>query len=60
MHGGFTDGVGLFYGDDEHDGRPVRVRYTWATGANPRWDQAFSVDGEQTWGTNWIMDFARA
>ncbi|WP_370942973.1 hypothetical protein AB5J62_28345 [Amycolatopsis sp. cg5] len=59
VHGGFTDDVGLFYGDDEHDGRPVRVRYTWAKGESPRWDQAFSLDG-QDWETNWIMEFSRA
>jgi hypothetical protein len=25
-----------------------------------RWEQAFSVDGEQTWVTNWIMEFTRS
>lgn len=24
-----------------------------------RWEQAFSVDGEATWETNWIMEFTR-
>ena len=27
--GRFENGQGLFFGDDEDDGRPVRVRFTW-------------------------------
>jgi len=59
--GRFSDGVGLFRGDDVHEGRPVRVRYTWSgiTSASARWEQAYSTDGEQTWEVNWIMEFAR-
>jgi hypothetical protein len=59
--GHFRDGVGLFYGDDTHEGRAVRVRYTWSgiTPESARWDQAFSADQEQTWEVNWIMDFTR-
>jgi hypothetical protein len=26
----------------------------------PRWEQAFSGDGGETWETNWIMEFTRA
>ncbi|MET7594274.1 hypothetical protein ABZS84_04275 [Streptomyces sp. NPDC005481] len=58
--GGFTEGLGTFHGDDTHDGRDVRVRYLWS-GISPttaRWEQAFSVDHEETWLTNWVMDFA--
>ena len=59
--GRFRDGVGLFHGDDVHEGKPVRVRYTWSgiTPASARWEQAFSTDAEQTWEVNWIMDFTR-
>lgn len=59
--GGFHNGVGLFYGEDVLEGRPVRVRFTWSqmhTGA-PRWEQAFSEDGGATWEVNWVMEFAR-
>ncbi|MFL6145162.1 MAG: hypothetical protein ACJ72N_25275 [Labedaea sp.] len=61
VFGGFVDGVGTFYGDDTDDGTPVRVRYLWSeiTPASARWEQAFSVDGEQTWETNWIMALTR-
>jgi hypothetical protein len=60
--GGFADGVGSFYGDDEYDGQPIRVRFLWSdtTTSTPRWEQAFSVDAGQTWETNWSMQFSRA
>jgi hypothetical protein len=59
--GRFRDGVGLFHGDDVHEGKPVRVRYTWSdiTPASARWEQAYSANGEQTWEVNWIMEFTR-
>ena len=61
LTGYFEDGLGYFFGDDLHDGRPVRVRFTWhqATPNGPRWEQAFSEDRGRTWETNWIMDFTR-
>ena len=42
--------------------RPILVRYIWSrtTTGKPRWEQAFSDDGGETWETNWIMDFTRA
>jgi hypothetical protein len=59
--GRFEDGVGEFYGDDQHEDTPIRVRFRWSgiTPDSARWEQAFSADGEQTWETNWIMEFAR-
>ena len=59
--GSFSDGVGTFYGDDHFEDRPIRVRYIWSgiTPASARWEQAFSVDGEETWETNWVMEFTR-
>ncbi|MDA0638479.1 hypothetical protein OUY22_34160 [Nonomuraea sp. MCN248] len=62
MVGGFDGDRGEFYADDAHEGRPVRCRFLW-TVLGPdacRWEQAFSVDGERTWETNWTMDFTRA
>ncbi len=60
--GDFDGDVGIFEGDDELGGRPVRVRFTWSRIATetPRWEQAFSADGGETWETNWVMDFSRA
>ncbi|MDQ0765180.1 hypothetical protein [Streptomyces canus] len=59
--GRFEGGRGEFYGDDRYDGKDVRVRFVWAdvSAAGARWEQAFSVDGGETWVTNWTMDFSR-
>jgi hypothetical protein len=61
MRGGFDKGIGIFHGDDIHDGRPVRVRFLWSriTEDAARWEQAFSLDKGGTWETNWYMDFTR-
>ena len=59
--GRFDGPDGRFYGDDRHNGTPVRVRYIWSgiTPTSARWEQAFSIDGEETWETNWVMEFTR-
>ncbi|GGK74816.1 hypothetical protein [Streptomyces flaveus] len=70
--GHFVGGRGEFFGDDTlpHSrlrssgapiGKDVRVRFVWSglSGTTARWEQAFSVDGEKTWVTNWVMDFTR-
>jgi hypothetical protein len=59
--GGFTDGVGEFYGDDSYNGIPIQARFRWSGVSNgsPRWEQAFSADGGQTWVDNWTMQFTR-
>lgn len=61
VRGRFKQGVGEFYADDQLDGRPIRVRFTWQIGGDghPRWAQAFSPDGGATWETNWRMQFIR-
>jgi hypothetical protein len=60
--GSFSDGIGIFEGDDTFEGRPIRVRFVWSgvDGPTPRWEQAFSDDGGETWETNWVMEFTRA
>ncbi|MFC4465423.1 hypothetical protein ACFPH6_12915 [Streptomyces xiangluensis] len=59
--GYFVGRQGEFFGDDTHEGKDVRVRFVWSgiSETTARWDQAFSVDGERTWVTNWVMDFTR-
>jgi hypothetical protein len=61
MTGRFTGGKGIFFGDDHHEGRPIRVRFVWSpmTPRQCRWEQAFSPDDGVTWETNWTMDFTR-
>jgi hypothetical protein len=59
--GGFSDGVGTFFGDDTLNGRRILVRFTWSdiTEQTCRWEQAFSPDGGATWEINWIMESTR-
>jgi hypothetical protein len=59
--GRFEGGRGEFHGDDTYDGKDVRVRFVWSgvSMTSARWEQAFSVDGGETWLTNWTMDFTR-
>ena len=53
--GRFDGGRGTFECDDVVGGHPVRVRYSWfADAVEPRFEQAFSRDGGDTWATNWI------
>ena len=61
VFGRFEKGEGRFHGDDEHEGKPIKVAFLWSriTPASCRWEQSFSPDG-QAWETNWIMDFTRA
>jgi hypothetical protein len=61
MVGAFAQGIGTFFGDAEHDGRPVRVRFIWnqVSANTAHWQQAFSADGGTSWETNWHMWFRR-
>ena len=60
--GRFEDHVGTFFADEFFKGRPVKTRFLWLDThtATPRWEQAMSADGGETWETNWTMDFKRA
>jgi hypothetical protein len=52
---------GEFYADDVYEDRPIRVVYVWSaiTPSSAHWEQAFSLDGGETWETNWIMESTR-
>ncbi|MGW7065534.1 hypothetical protein ACWGII_11450 [Streptomyces sp. NPDC054855] len=56
-----ANGRGEFYGNDEHDGKAVRVRFVWSgiSASTARWEQAFSVDEGESWLINWTMRFTR-
>jgi hypothetical protein len=60
--GSFADGLGMFEGIDTLAGKPIRVRFVWSQieTPEPRWEQAFSANGGQSWETNWIMEFSAA
>jgi hypothetical protein len=59
--GGFDGDRGEFYGEDEDEGRPVKVRFLWIKQGPDRahWEQAFSLDGK-SWEVNWMNDLTRA
>ena len=61
LSGQFTDGVGVFRGDDTLDGVPIGLRFTWSSPEpdRARWTQEFSWDGGDTWRLDWVMDFSR-
>ena len=66
VHGGWKGDRGEFSGDDEDDGRPVRVRFLWERlGPDAaRWSQDFALMGRDgaadgAWETNWVMDLRR-
>lgn len=57
MVGRFENGVGTFTGTLQHEGRPVRAKFTWDQISDnaAHWHQAFSIDDGKTWETNWHM-----
>ena len=61
VFGSFSDGRGVFHGEDVLDGKPIRVVFHWSdiTADSATWDQAFSADDGQTWETNWQMFMTR-
>ena len=62
LSGRFTDGGGIFTGDDTLAGRPIKIRFHWTNPApgQARWTQEFSYDEGKTWQLNWTMDFTAA
>ena len=62
VFGSFSGDTGVFEGEDTFEGRPILVRFIWSgvTTPTPRWEQAFSDNGGETWETNWVMEFTRA
>ncbi|MGW6932199.1 hypothetical protein ACWGE0_19240 [Lentzea sp. NPDC054927] len=60
LEGRFTDGHGVFLGDDVVGGHEVKVRFDWTPGTEPVWEQSFSYDGGETWEKNWTMWFSPA
>jgi hypothetical protein len=61
MIGGFHDGVGRFYNQEQFNGRAVFVRFIFSdiTKNKFRLEQAFSADGGASWEPNWIATFER-
>ncbi len=62
LSGRFTDGVGVFTGQDVLGDSPIDLRFTWTNPApdRARWTQELSWDAGQTWRLDWVMDFSRS
>jgi hypothetical protein len=61
VEGSFSGAVGLFRGQDEHEGAQVLVEFRWdkSNPEAPTWQQSFSADDGNTWEVNWQMYFSR-
>lgn len=61
MTGSFAGPTGTFFGYDQHEARPVRVRFVWEALApgHARWTQAFAPGDSRDWEGNWVMTFSR-
>jgi hypothetical protein len=61
MVGGFRDGRGRFFSEEELDGRPISVRFLISKVSEDsyRFEQSFSADGGKTWEANWIATDTR-
>ena len=61
MVGGFKDGRGEFYDQEDFNGGAIFVRFIFSdiTPTSFRLVQAFSADGAKNWETNWIATFTR-
>jgi hypothetical protein len=59
--GGFVDGRGEFYDQEDFDGRAVFVRFLVipVDADTIRFEQAFSADGGKAWETNWVATDTR-
>jgi hypothetical protein len=59
--GGFKNGRGEFFDEEEFNGRKTRVRFVISdiTATSCRFEQAYSDDGGKTWEVNWIATDTR-
>lgn len=61
VEGAFFDTIGLFRGNDQHNGIPVLVEFRWdkTNPETPTWQQSFSADNGTNWEVNWYMYFSK-
>jgi len=59
--GGFKDGRGEFYNDEDFNGHKIKVRFVISDikADSCHFEQAFSADGGKTWEVNWIATDTR-
>ncbi len=61
MVGGFENGRGMFYDQENFNGKAIYVRFIFSeiSADSFKLEQAFSADGGKTWEPNWIAAFQR-
>jgi hypothetical protein len=61
LFGGFSDGRGIFFGQDTFAGRAVLVRFVIVKENDDRYrfEQSFSADGGEHWELNWVATDTR-
>jgi hypothetical protein len=61
MVGGFRNGRGEFYDQEDFNGRAILVRFIFSgiTKTSFKLEQAFSDDGGKSWEPNWIATFMK-
>ncbi len=60
VKGKFENGAGKFYGEENHNGKKVKIRFYWKNeNGMPHWEQAYFDEKNEEWETNWVMDFKR-
>lgn len=59
--GGFENGIGVFYGKEQYQGKEYRLKFTWKKESEntAQWEQAYFDESKHEWETNWIMEFLR-
>lgn len=58
--GSFANDVGEFLGDEQFQGRTVRLRFLWRSlsPTEALWEQAYAEQGSDAWEVNWKMHFS--
>ncbi|HFA49752.1 MAG TPA: hypothetical protein ENJ95_12150 [Bacteroidetes bacterium] len=61
VKGSFKNGTGRFFGEEDFNGKKVKLRFLWKISENgtPHWEQAYFDKKNNEWETNWIMDFTK-
>lgn len=59
--GRFKDGIGTFYGEEDFNGKMVRLRFIWKAINEDLlyWEQAYFDEKKGHWEVNWKMEFSR-
>lgn len=61
VKGKFENGKGTFYGQENHNGEMVKLRWQWSISENgfPHWEQAYFDNKNDNWETNWVIELER-